>query len=87
MALHIVQSQLFVLKERGKKLENLLVELVDVVDHEGTQEFGVNQLSTVRSNSQVLPTIMVCVNWVFFAEDDILNSDSELSILVEAWLV
>lgn len=49
--LHIVQSQLVVLKEWGEKLKYFLVELVDVVDHEGTQEFRVNQLSAVRSNS------------------------------------
>lgn len=30
---------------------------------------------------------MVGVYWVFFAQNNILDSDSELSVLVEAWLV
>lgn len=63
------------------------MEVVDVLDGFRVQELLVDQVTGVGSHGEVLPAVMVGVYWVLLAENDVLDTDSELTVLVVAWLV
>ena len=63
------------------------MELVDVVQHVGREQLRVDELATVRSNRHVLEHVEVCDLGVLLDHDHVLDTDAELTVLVEARLI
>ena len=63
------------------------MEIVDVLDGVGTENVLVYQVSAVWRYRQVLPAKEIVMLRMLLDHDDVFDSDSELSILVVAWLI
>ena len=87
LALDVVEGISIVLEERRQKTKALLMEIVDVLDGVGAEDVLVNQVSAVGAYRQVLPAKEIVMLRMLLDHDDVFDSDSELSILVVAWLI
>ena len=72
---------------RGELSEAPGMESVEEADVTRAQEVLVNELSGVRRHGHVFPHVRVLVLWVRNAHDNVLDTDTELSLLVVARLV
>lgn len=87
LTLNVVKGTLVVLEEWGELLEAFRMEFIDEADVSRAEQIFVDQGSAVRSHCQVVPHVKVLVLGMLHAHDDVLDTDAELSLLVEAGLV
>jgi len=76
-----------ILKERSQLFETSLVVSVDMINQLTRQNCSFNQLTAVGSHSHIFPSEEIWDFGMLDARDYILDSDTELSVLVETGLV
>jgi len=83
----VVESIGVILEQRGEKLEALNVEVVDVLSHVWAEQVGVDQVTSIGSDGEVLPAVVVGVLGMLLNHNDVFDPDTELSIVVVARLI
>ena len=63
------------------------MELIDEPDQAWTQQVFLDQVPFVWRESEVLKHVVVLILWMLLYHDHVLDADSELSILIVAWLI
>ena len=81
------QSTFIVLQEWCQLLEALDVEGIEEADIARAQKVFVNKLATVRGNSEVLPSVETFMLSVLHAHDHVLDTNTELALLVVSRLI
>ena len=87
LPLDVVECERVIFDQWCQLLKALLVERVDVGNRVGVEELRFNQGSAVGHDGEVFPAKVIGVDWVFLAEDVVLDSDSELAVFVVAGFI